>query len=42
MDKKLVDQVEMALDVADNQAKTASERLTHSQVFSKLRETVRG
>ena len=42
MDKKLVDQVEMALDVADNQAKTTSERLAHSQVFSKLRETVRG
>ncbi len=37
---KLVDQVEMALDAADNQAKTSSERLTHSQVFSKLRETV--
>ena len=42
MDKKLVDQVEMALDAADNQAKTTSERLAHSQVFSKLRETVRG
>lgn len=37
---KLVDQVELALDAADNQAKTTSERLTHSQVFSKLRETV--
>lgn len=37
---KLVDQVEMALDAADSQAKTTSERLTHSQVFSKLRETV--
>lgn len=37
---KLVDQVEMALDAADNQAKTSSERLTHSQLFSKLRETV--
>jgi prevent-host-death family protein len=37
---KLVDRIEMALDAADSQAKTASERMTHSQVFSKLRETV--
>ena len=37
---KLVDQVEMALDAADNQAQMTSERLTHSQVFSKLREKV--
>ena len=37
---KLVDQVEMALDTADNQAQMTSERLTHSQVFSKLREKV--
>ncbi len=33
---KLVDQVELALDAADNQAQMTSERLTHSQVFSKF------
>jgi len=37
---KLVDQVELALDAADNQAQMSTERLTHSQVFSKLREKV--
>lgn len=37
---KLVDQIEMALDAADIQAKQTSERMIHSQVFSKLRETV--
>ena len=37
---KLVDQVELALDAADNQAQMSTERLTHSQVFSKLREEV--
>lgn len=37
---KLTDDVELTLEVADSQAKSTSERLTHKQVFSKLSETV--
>ena len=39
---KLTDDVELALDAADNQAQTTSERMTHPQVFSKLREVADG
>ncbi len=35
---KLTDDVEPALDAADKMAETTSERFTHKQVFSKLRE----
>lgn len=35
---KLTDDVEMALDVADTQAESTTERLTHKQVFDSLRK----
>jgi len=35
---KLMDRIELSLDAADIHAKTTSERMTHSQVFSGLRE----
>ena len=37
---KLTDDIELALDSADNQAQATSERMTHSKVFSKLRDVV--
>jgi len=37
---KVIKEIENALDIADKQAEMASERLTHSQVFSELRKVV--
>lgn len=39
---RLTDTIENALDVADIQAATTSERLSHTEVFSMLREKVNG
>ena len=39
---KLKDSLEMKLDEADHQAKTTSERLSHNEVFDKLRDQVNG
>ena len=36
---KLTDDIEMALDAADKQAESTTERLTHKQVFDNLRNT---
>ena len=36
---KLTDDIEMALDTADKQAESTTERLTHNQVFDNLRKT---
>ncbi len=35
---KLTNNIEEALEVADNQAKYTTERLSHKQVFTKLRK----
>lgn len=37
---KLIENVEYALDVADEMAKESDERLTHDEVFSKLRKQI--
>lgn len=39
---RLTDSVELALDEADRYAATTSERLTHEEVFSRLRSAVNG
>ena len=39
---RLTDTIENALDVADIQAATTSERMSHTEVFSMLREKVNG
>ena len=39
---RLTDTIENALDVADIQAATTSERMSHAEVFSMLREKVNG
>ncbi len=39
---RLTDTIENALDIADIQAATTSERMSHTEVFSKLREKVNG
>ena len=39
---KLIEDVEYALDAADNQAKETDVRYTHEEMFSKLRGTTNG
>ncbi len=39
---RLTDSVELALDEADRYAASTSERLTHEEVFSRLRSAVNG
>lgn len=39
---RLTNTIENALDVADIQAATTSERMSHSEVFSKLKKKVDG
>lgn len=37
---KLIDQRELKLDEADHQASTSKERLSHNEVFSKVRKSI--
>ena len=37
---KLIDQRELKLDEADHQASTSQERLSHNDVFSKVRKSI--
>lgn len=39
---KLVDSIEMKLSEADLQAESTTERLTHEEVFGKLRKRING